>query len=112
MFVGGAGSDFLVIFFLIICILNIILFFKVWGMTNDVNSIKRILQGEKVIEELDDGDDEVEKAVGFELGADNYGGDDSDDAWTNDNEDGTGIIIMVTFAGIFIIIIIAFIAGS
>ena len=48
MFIGDMGTEFW-IFFLIICILNIILFFKIWGMTNDVNSIKKILQGKTVI---------------------------------------------------------------
>ena len=58
MFIGYVGTEFL-IFFLIICILNIILFFKIWGMTNDVNSIKKILQGKTVIEEPDDGSGKI-----------------------------------------------------
>jgi uncharacterized membrane protein YhaH (DUF805 family) len=58
MFMGDMGSEFW-IFFLIICILNIILFFKIWGMTNDVNSIKKILQGKTVIEEPDDGSGKI-----------------------------------------------------
>ena len=58
MFMGDMGSEFW-IFFLIICILNIILFFKIWGMTNDVNSIKKILQGKTVSEEPDDGSGKI-----------------------------------------------------
>ena len=58
MSIGYMGNEFW-IFFLIICILNIILFFKIWGMTNDVNSIKKILQGKSVIEEPDDGSGKI-----------------------------------------------------
>ena len=36
--------DFLTIVLLIFGILQIILFFKVWGMTNDVNNIKQKLE--------------------------------------------------------------------
>ena len=39
----------------VISIINLILFFKIWAMTNDVNSIKRIMQGETVANEKPDG---------------------------------------------------------
>lgn len=39
--------DFLTIVFLVFGVLQIILFFKVWGMTNDVNKITGKLQCEK-----------------------------------------------------------------
>ena len=37
------GSVILIIIWAIILVLNIILFFKIWGMTNDVSNIKDIL---------------------------------------------------------------------
>ncbi len=40
MIIGDIGIGFL-IFGLIVCILNIILFFKVWGMTNNVNLLTK-----------------------------------------------------------------------
>jgi len=47
----GAGFWLIV---LIMGILNLILFFKIWAMTNDVNSIKRIMQGETLANETPD----------------------------------------------------------
>ena len=44
----------LILFILIALIINLILLVKIWLMTNDVNSIKRILQGETVNKEADD----------------------------------------------------------
>tara|TARA_B110000444_G_scaffold44801_1_gene40711 strand:- start:226 stop:504 length:279 start_codon:yes stop_codon:yes gene_type:complete len=41
------------LFVLIMGILNIILFFKIWAMTNDVNSILRTLLKQKVNQEVD-----------------------------------------------------------
>ena len=38
----------------VISIINLILFFKIWAMTNDVNSIKRIMQGETLANETPD----------------------------------------------------------
>jgi len=43
-----------ILFILIALIINLILLVKIWLMTNDVNSIKRILQGEIVNKEADD----------------------------------------------------------
>ena len=43
-----------ILFILIALIINLILLVKIWLMTNDVNSIKRILQGETVNKEADD----------------------------------------------------------
>ena len=37
-----------------VVIINAILLVKIWLMTNDVNSIKRILQGETVVKEAED----------------------------------------------------------
>ena len=45
----------LILFILIALIINLILLVKIWLMTNDVNSIKRILQGETINKEADDG---------------------------------------------------------
>jgi hypothetical protein len=42
MSIGDIGIGFL-IFGLIVCILNIILFFKVWGMTNNVNLLTKVV---------------------------------------------------------------------
>ena len=47
----GAGFWLIV---LIMGILNLILFFKIWAMTNDVNSIKRIMKGETLANETPD----------------------------------------------------------
>ena len=49
---GNLGVVFWLIV-LVMSILNIILFFKIWIMTDDVNDIKRIMQGETVIQEVD-----------------------------------------------------------
>ena len=49
--------DFYLILILIavtVVIINAILLVKIWLMTNDVNSIKRILQGETVVKEAED----------------------------------------------------------
>jgi predicted nucleic acid-binding Zn ribbon protein len=45
----------LILFILIALIIKLILLVKIWLMTNDVNSIKRILQGETINKEADDG---------------------------------------------------------
>ncbi len=42
MSIGDIGIGFL-IFGLIVCILNIILFFKVWGMTNNVKLLTKVV---------------------------------------------------------------------
>ena len=42
------------IIILVALIINVILLVKIWLMTNDVNSIKRILQGETVGKEAED----------------------------------------------------------
>ena len=42
------------ILILVALIINVILLVKIWLMTNDVNSIKRILQGETVVKEAED----------------------------------------------------------
>lgn len=44
----------LILFILIALIINLILLVKIWLMTNDVHSIKRILQGETINKEADD----------------------------------------------------------
>ena len=49
---GNLGVVFWLIV-LVMSILNIILFFKIWIMTDDVNDIKRIMQGETVSQEVD-----------------------------------------------------------
>ena len=49
-------NDFGILFWLVVLImgiLNLILFFKIWAMTNDVNSIKRIMLGQTINEEVD-----------------------------------------------------------
>ena len=49
-------NDFGILFWLVVLImgiLNIILFFKIWAMTNDVNSILRTLLKQKVNQEVD-----------------------------------------------------------
>jgi hypothetical protein len=99
MFVGAAGSNWFIVIFLIICILNIILFFKVWFMTDDVNSIKRILQGKTITKETDDAGEEEGGA------SDTYDGD-------GENNDSSNEIIIVMCIGIFIIFLIAFILAS
>ena len=53
MFMDDIGIGFWLIV-LIMSILNLILFFKIWAMTNDVNSIKRIMQGETLANETPD----------------------------------------------------------
>ena len=44
----------LVLIAVTVVIINVILLLKIWLMTNDVNSIKRILQGETVGKEAED----------------------------------------------------------
>ena len=44
----------LVLIAVTVVIINLILLLKIWLMTNDVNSIKRILQGETVVKEAED----------------------------------------------------------
>ena len=44
----------LVLIAVTVVIINAILLVKIWLMTNDVNSIKRILQGETVVKEAED----------------------------------------------------------
>ena len=59
MFMDDIGIGFW-LFCSVISILNIILFFKIWAMTSDVNSIKRIMQGETVANEKpDDGTSKI-----------------------------------------------------
>lgn len=58
MYLSDEVSTLLIIIFLVVCILNIVLFFKVWKMTNTVENIFKLSltkSGFKMKEEEGDG---------------------------------------------------------
>ena len=48
-------NTFFIVILLVVALLNIILFFKVWGMTNNIKSIMSFYIHEKGIRLIDDG---------------------------------------------------------
>ena len=95
---GNLGVVFWLIV-LVMSILNIILFFKIWIMTDDVNDIKRIMQGETVSQEVDvvsNNDGTVNQEVGVV----------SNNDGTVNQEVGDWTIVIIVGIFIFVMVII------